>query len=55
MTPEGIKAIRERCEKATPGPWLREELFVYVLHHNGDYKDGKPFLVNRFSEIPADL
>lgn len=35
--------------KHTPGPWLREGKLVYALHHNGDYKDGKPFLVNRFS------
>ncbi len=49
MIPEEIEAIRERCDKATPEPWLREGLFVYALHHNGDYKKGKPILVNRFS------
>lgn len=39
----------EKKAQHTPGPWLREELFVYALHHNGDYRKGEPLLVNRFS------
>ena len=37
-------------EKAghTPEPWLRDGLGIYALHHNGDYENGKPYLVNRF-------
>lgn len=37
--------------KHTPGPWLitgEDECTVYALHHNGDFKNGKPFFVNRF-------
>lgn len=36
--------------KHTPGPWKITEsgASVYAVHHNGDFKDGKPLLVNRF-------
>ena len=37
--------------KHTPGPWLiagEDGCTIYAVHHNGDFKDGKPFLVNRF-------
>ena len=34
----------------TPGPWLREGLLIYALHPlEGEYRHGKPVLVNRFS------
>jgi hypothetical protein len=33
----------------TPGPWIREGLLVYALHHNGDFRKGIPVAVNRFS------
>ena len=35
--------------KATPGPWERDGLLVYATHHNGDFRLGRPLLVNRFS------
>ena len=34
---------------AIPGPWLRDELTVYALHHHGGYERGKPRMVNRFA------
>ena len=35
--------------KPTPGPWLRDGLTIYALHHDGEYRKGVPTLVNRFS------
>ena len=32
----------------TPGPWMREGLLVYALHHYG-WEKGAPRMVNRFS------
>ena len=33
----------------TPGPWLREGLTVYALHHyKNEYRKGLPVMVNRF-------
>jgi len=34
MTPEELKAIRERAEKATPGPWEADKDLPAVLAHS---------------------
>ena len=42
------------AEKATPGPWLRQKMTIYALHHNGSYNRGVPLMVNRFSAHVED-
>lgn len=66
MTPEELKAIRERCEKATPGPWIddgyrihlrnREGPVFFEHKHNENFgrSDGE-FICRSREDIPALL
>jgi hypothetical protein len=67
LTPEEIAAIRERAEKATPGPWtwlygLRNKLFTPVaLFHDGKivgrfvWEHDAEFIAHAREDIPRLL
>ena len=60
LTPEQLQSIRERAEKATPGPWLNNDISYYVLSNwhvvtKVEHYNDVPFIARARQDIPALL
>ena len=53
MTPAELAEIRERCEKATPGPWARVPLCSVGVTHQWLTQEDDDFCSHARTDIPA--
>ena len=65
MTDEELRAIRDRCEKATPGPWIEDngyrvrnmagEVLFETKHFEASVGNDAAFCANARSDVPKLL